>query len=349
MDIEYQLLFFFSALGAFNGLILSAYFAFFIKSINRVTYFLSALILVISIRVAKSIFLIFYPETSNLFVQIGLTACFLIGPFLYIYVRKTINPSNNKHWLLHIIPLIIGMVLIGCFFPYSENRYLWKRTSFGILGWSLSILWLSYVIFSGVSIKRSFRKLFDKNKKISNQDFWLLNVVIGVGVIWLAYNTTKYTSYIMGAFSFSFILYLTILIWVFKRKKTSLFFEDKVKYANKRLDNSEANIIEAKLHRLFNEDEFFKNPQLKLQNVANLINEAPHDLSEYLNDNLNKSFSQFVNEYRIDEAKRLLQTHTNYTIEAIGYESGFNSKSTFFTAFKKITGLTPTAYINKKE
>ncbi len=351
MDFKQQLLFFFSALGAFNGLILSLYFLYFIKNKNRATYFLSALILVISIRVAKSIFLIFYPETSDLFIQIGLTACFLIGPFMYIYVRETIYLPNDKkwHWLLHIIPVIIVMLLIGYFFPYSENRHLWKRTSFGIFGWALFLQWLSYLILSALTIKSSFKKLLDMHQKISNQDFWLLNIVIGVGFIWLAYNTSEYTSYIVGALSFSFTLYLTILIWVFKRKKSSLFFEDTAKYANKRIDSVEANIIEVKLNRLIKEDEIFKNPQLKLQNVAEQINETPHTLSEYLNDNLDISFSQFVNEHRIKKAKELLLTNTNYTIEAIGYESGFNSKSTFFTTFKKITGVTPTTYLNKNK
>lgn len=350
MDFKNQLLFFFSLLGVFNGLILSIYFAYFVNNKNKTTYFLSALMLVVSIRVAKSVFLIFFPKTSDLFIQIGLTACFLIGPFLYIYITETTNPSSNhkKYWLLHITPVVIMMILVSYFLPYSENKYLWKRTSTGILGWTLFAQWLSYVIFSAIRVKHSFRRLFDKNKKISNQDFWLLNVVIGIGFIWLAYNTTGYTSYIVGALSFSFILYLTILIWVFKHKRSSLFFEDSIKYVNKRIDSTSANNIKIKLNRLFKEEKTFKNSQLNLPNVAKLINETPHALSEYLNDNLNKSFSQFVNEYRIEEAKRLLLTNSNYTIEAIGYESGFNSKSTFFTAFKKYTGFTPTAYRNKK-
>ena len=67
-------------------------------------------------------------------------------------------------------------------------------------------------------------------------------------------------------------------------------------------------------------------------------------LSQYLNEKINKSFSTFINELRIEKAKEFLTAKTNYTIEGIGYESGFKSKSTFFTAFKKHTGQTPLEY-----
>ncbi|MNR40124.1 HTH-type transcriptional regulator AppY [compost metagenome] len=69
-----------------------------------------------------------------------------------------------------------------------------------------------------------------------------------------------------------------------------------------------------------------------------------HLLSQYVNEILGKSFSSLVKEYRIEKAKKLLETEKNYTIESLGYDSGFNSKSTFFTAFKTITGLTPAEY-----
>jgi len=59
-----------------------------------------------------------------------------------------------------------------------------------------------------------------------------------------------------------------------------------------------------------------------------------------------KNFSDYINSLRVDEAKKLLKNadFEAYTIVAIGLECGFNSKSTFYTAFKKFTGQTPTAY-----
>jgi AraC-like DNA-binding protein len=65
---------------------------------------------------------------------------------------------------------------------------------------------------------------------------------------------------------------------------------------------------------------------------------------------MKKNFYDLVNGYRVEEAKRLLldPKNTNYTILSVGFEAGFNSKTTFNTVFKKFTGLTPTDF-RKKE
>ena len=63
-----------------------------------------------------------------------------------------------------------------------------------------------------------------------------------------------------------------------------------------------------------------------------------------INDNLHKNFTDYINEYRIEEAKQLIQDNSLYTIEAIGNQSGFNSKSAFYKAFKKITNTTPAKF-----
>ena len=347
MNFDQQLLFFFSALGAFNGLFLSLYFTFFIKNRNRATYFLAALIFVISVRVGKSVFLTFYPGTSSLFIEIGLTACFLIGPFLYIYVREVKQPKSDRSkwlWLLHIIPVILGMVMVSLFFPYREYSYLWWRVPPRIFGSLLFSQWLLYVLLSGLAIKDSFRRLFRRGEKVTNQDFWVLNVVIGVALIWLAYNTTQYTSYIVGALSFSFTLYLSLLIWVFRRRKSAQFFAQPVKYANKRVSDTEAAAIASKLTNLFSDSELHKNPSLKLKDVAAAIEETPHSLSEYLNNNAGLSFTAFVNKFRVNTAKQMLQSNDHLTIEAIGNECGFKSNSTFYAAFKKYEEMTPAQY-----
>ncbi|WP_374108005.1 helix-turn-helix domain-containing protein [Tenacibaculum aquimarinum] len=81
---------------------------------------------------------------------------------------------------------------------------------------------------------------------------------------------------------------------------------------------------------------------------AKKLNIRPQLLSQFLNNNLSKSFSQFINEYRIEEAKHLLKTHPNLKIEIIAEKCGFNSNSTFYTAFKKVTSTTPAKYIRNK-
>ncbi|WP_299434502.1 AraC family transcriptional regulator [uncultured Aquimarina sp.] len=347
MNFENQLLFFFSALGAFNGLFLSLYFAFFIKNRNRTTYFLAALLFVISVRVTKSVFLTFYPDTSSAFVTVGLTACFLIGPFLYLYTRIATKPDSLRgwYWLLHIIPVIIFMITIGILFPYREYSELWWRLPPRIFGTLLFLQWTIYVIAAIFQAKESFRKLFSKSEKVNTQNFWILNIVIGGFLIWLAYNTTMYTSYIVGALSFSFTFYITLVIWFFKRRENALsFLTPTVKYANKKIENSKVASISYQLEMLFKQKEVHLNPSLKLSEVASHLQITPHALSQYLNDNVGVSFSNYINAYRIASAEKMLQCNDTLTLEAIGNECGFKSNSSFYAAFKKIKGVTPAQF-----
>jgi len=91
-------------------------------------------------------------------------------------------------------------------------------------------------------------------------------------------------------------------------------------------------------------EELYKNPNLKLSDLALKMNISAHQLSQLLNDNLGKSFSTYINEYRINEACEKIENGSYLKIEEIGYEVGFNSKSTFFSTFKKIMSTTPLLY-----
>ncbi|BFP43431.1 hypothetical protein FGF1_42760 [Flavobacteriaceae bacterium GF1] len=117
-----------------------------------------------------------------------------------------------------------------------------------------------------------------------------------------------------------------------------------MKYASKKIDASEEQILTTKLYSLFKEGELFRNPNLKIADVADKLQIPPYLLSQFLNDNLGKSFAIFINEHRIEAAKKKLLSNNNFTLETIGYDCGFNSKSTFFSTFKKLTGLTPSNY-----
>jgi len=150
-------------------------------------------------------------------------------------------------------------------------------------------------------------------------------------------------SYIVGALSFSFVLYLIVLLIIFKSNNTSTFFEEKKKYQNKDIEGDLLGNIKNGLPKIV-DNELFLDPNITLQKTAKELGVPKHTLSQYLNEEQGKSFSTFINELRVEKAKEYLQTKTNFTIESIGYESGFNSKSTFFTAFKKFTGQTPSEY-----
>ena len=345
MNFNTQILFLFSALGAVNGLFLSIYFAFFTKQKAYSNYFLSALLFVLSIRIIKSVFFHFNPDLSQAFIQLGLSACLLIGPFLFLYtvsVTKGIHINKNM-WYYHIIPFIIIISVAWFLIPYRAYKSLWSPYLVRVI----YLQWLIYIIISGFNLKDTFKKLFAKKRKLNDFEVLLVSVFIGVTIIWVAYFTSRYTSYIVGALSFSFVFYLLLLLGFFKRNKNSTFYEKGAKYTNKKIGAPKAESIANQLDVLMNKKELFKSPDLKLSDVAHELQISPHLLSQFLNDNIEKGFSLFLNEYRIEAAEKMIGLKKHLTLEAIGQECGFKSNSTFYSAFKKIKGLTPAKFKNR--
>jgi len=339
MDFNNSVLFFFSALGVFNGLIISIYFFFFKKPKNLSNYFFAFLILMLVIRIGKSVFYFFNPDLSKIFLQVGLSACFLIGPSLYTYLKSVVTPKYKKksHWKIHFLVLLIIVIGVGFVYPYHLNIELWRSLILKIF----YPVWFIYLIISAYVIKDIIINLFKKNYKITPLEFWLISVYFGNVIIWVAYKTTQYTSYIVGALSFSFVFYLLLLLIIFNKKKSAIFSPSE-KYSDKKIDN--ASVLIQDLEKLMSEDKPYKNPIIKLNDIATKLNISSHLLSQLLNDNLGKSFTLFINEYRVKESKRIINSDTKFTLEAIGFDSGFSSKSTFYSTFKKITGVTPSQF-----
>jgi len=88
--------------------------------------------------------------------------------------------------------------------------------------------------------------------------------------------------------------------------------------------------------------------ELSLIKLAGLLYIPSHHLSQIINEQLGKNFFEFINEYRVEEVKLLMAKNKDrkYTLLSIAYDSGFNSKSTFNSIFKKYTGITPKQYMN---
>ena len=87
--------------------------------------------------------------------------------------------------------------------------------------------------------------------------------------------------------------------------------------------------------------------KLSLKQVAQKMEISTNYLSQVINENLKKNFFDFVNEYRVNLVKQKMKDPTNsqYTLLALAYDCGFNSKSSFNVIFKKNTGLTPSQYL----
>lgn len=111
---------------------------------------------------------------------------------------------------------------------------------------------------------------------------------------------------------------------------------------------TKANEYFKKLEELMQLKKMYRNPCLSLSSVADDIGISACYLSSMINSLLNKSFIDFINEYRITDVKRNLNSEafSHYTVVSVGLEAGFNSKSAFYSAFKKHTGITPLQYKN---
>lgn len=106
------------------------------------------------------------------------------------------------------------------------------------------------------------------------------------------------------------------------------------------------NDMNEKLEQLFRSQKIHTKPGLKLHDVAQLLNTSPAVLSAFINSHLKMTFFEMVSKHRVDEAKLLLinPDYRSYKIEYIGELSGFNSRASFFSVFKKQVGKTPQAF-----
>jgi AraC-like DNA-binding protein len=342
MNLGRELLFFFSGLGAFNGLILSCYFFFFVRKKQLSNYFLGVLLLALSLRVGKSVFYFFHHDLSRVYLQLGLSACFFIGPALYFFLKSSLSNVKTlpNAWKIHIGILIAIISIVGIIVPYHIYPPLWWHYIIPLI----YTQWGIYLLFSGLLLKDTVKKALSDYSDLKAYDIWIFSIFMSTLLIFLTYIWAFWGGwYISGAVAFSCALYVGLFILMF-RKKTDDLFSATSRTPVKKISDDDAQDWAQRLAHLMSEKQRFKNPNLKLNDVAQEMNISGHQLSQFLNENVGKNFTQFVNEYRIQEACSILTSETNLSIEGISSEVGFNSKSTFFAAFKKAKGMTPALY-----
>ncbi|NIF05346.1 helix-turn-helix transcriptional regulator [Chryseobacterium sp. Tr-659] len=337
MTFGQQMLFFFSAVGAFNGLLLGIYLLFVKKLKYLPDFFLGILLLMLSLRVGISVCIYFYPDLPRLIPYLGLAALFFTGPALYYYVKSSFQQEHfdqkNCRKLFGILTLILGSVgLLYLFFPVTWDHYF---GTFIYTVWSIFVFLTAYQYY-----------LYAK-QNIRCPNKFVLPVLISNVIIFLTYQLIS-TGWVQiycagGSLVFSFVLYANFLI-LFNKKYQQTPVKEMERYSNKKISHEKADNFVSRLEKLMEAEELYKNPNLKLNDLASKMNISAHQLSQLLNDNLGKSFSTYINEYRIDEACEKIENGSYLKIEEIGYEVGFNSKSTFFSTFKKIKNTTPLLY-----
>lgn len=125
----------------------------------------------------------------------------------------------------------------------------------------------------------------------------------------------------------------------------------KEKYAGSLLSEESNQILYTNLLELMEQEKIYLNNKLTIDEVAKRLMTNRSYLSQMINDKFKTNFNNFINEYRVKEAQRLLLENNtnNYSIEGVSISVGFNSKSTFNAAFKKFTGIRPSEFIQLKK
>ena len=251
--------------------------------------------------------------------------------------------SDYFNWKMHFIFNFTLIVTLLICFPYWNNKEIWGDQLIFII----YIQRIAYMIATGVIIHQYCGLFIPRNIEMKKVSRWLSSILIGKVLIFSAYIITfsGYGSIVQVFIIFSFFLYvLFFLLLLSSNARNEIILQPSPKYGGRKIeDQTTFNVLE-KLNQLLISQELYRIPDLKIKDVAEKLNTSPHQLSQIINQNLNKNFKQFINEYRIEKAKNLIQHNQQFTLEAIGYECGFKSKSNFFSTFKKITGDTPKAY-----
>jgi AraC-like DNA-binding protein len=120
---------------------------------------------------------------------------------------------------------------------------------------------------------------------------------------------------------------------------------------SKRLSGEQIAGLSARLDNLMINDKIFLDNEISLATVAEKLNISIHDTSYLINEVTGDNFYNFINKYRVEEAKKLLTSDKSDKLNMLGiaFESGFNSKTTFNTAFKKQVGISPSEYAKQKK
>ncbi|AXE20330.1 hypothetical protein DR864_22585 [Runella rosea] len=273
--------------------------------------------------------------------------------FSYLYAAGGVSASNFTNGAFQACAsVVVGIfsALIGLFlFQFLSKKYarlshsvhpttsIWLKSIAGFL------LFQSVVAFSGVGI-RFFWGENSAQFKIYELFGQISILIWGLGMIFFMIKSPFVLEEVMPSVHVSY--------W--EQEERTVDPEIKVENQNHYEQISPKKEIPADLRIKYVEKireelevkELFLDSKLTLGSLAKKINISPHQLSYIINSEWKMNFNEFVNSYRINKAQTLLKNidYQSATIFAIGIDSGFNSESSFYTAFKKATGLSPKRY-----
>lgn len=300
-------------------------------------------------------------ERSGIGMMIFLTAKFILGPSIYIFYLSVFNKDyvfSSKEFI-HFVPsalvsFLIMIVLLPAEyrsgFPGFVYSFIEKNSVMEYLHSLGYALILGYVlaIFSKLEVMKVLRD--------SNRDR-LLVVAITVITILFIITAMIIISMITGIYLFAraamALTTLFAIYWfVISQIHPEVFLSSPVKNKNLSrieclLDGIDAEKMEADLNELLVREKLYCDEDLSLKRLADLLGVQTQELSVYLNHHLQINFNAYLNRYRIDEAIVLMKEDKERSLLSIAFAVGFNSKSVFYDAFTKQTGLSPARYRKK--
>jgi len=304
----------------------------------------------------------------------------LVGPFLFWYVKSlTIHgfePYRDILW--HLLPFLLFTLYLNIFFapgeyfgnihgPGEVNK-LEFPPAFMLFLFITAISVPFYIAWS-VRLLRNHRETIADNFSSTEKKnlIWLRNLIVLLGITWIVLAAIIFVHHVLLLFSDDFCIYglfvilavFVIIAGYFGLYQDAIFTsgedlssapdaEETIKYSGSSLKEEDIRKYLELLNEYMKMGKPYLNNQLTLHQLAEEVSILPHYLSRIINECYHQNFFDFINMYRIDEFKSRIADHQykKFTLLAIAFDCGFNSKSSFNRLFKKATGSTPSGYKN---
>ena len=278
---------------------------------------------------------------------------FLFGPLLYLF-SKSITQKNFRIRWLHLVHFIVFGLDFLRILLNAEISFIFVYGAFHLQTIPYMIACLVVIINYRMDIKNYYSSVSKLNLT------WMLYVVGAFFIMWMVDLFTflfielnilnpdyeSYFTFLSLLINFVFAVLIFYKALQYPGFFTNVSDTDRPhKYEQSRLTKEEKKQYLHNLEQHFEKDKPFLNPDLTISDVAAKLKIPTKYLSQVINESLQKNFYDLINSYRVEEAKKTLtKEDTSKTVLEILYNSGFNSKSAFNTAFKKHTGYTPSQY-----
>lgn len=389
LSLSENILLFISCFGILQGFLLSVLLYFHPKSDRKVNKFLSFYIACLSIIMAGPLILSLIPWHKIFFMEpFTYLAGPLMYLYIRSYKEAITWRKTLPHISLFFLYFFVGYWWLSYLANISPGSETIPEEAFRspaaimlvVVRYSQLLLYYFMSRRELTSYQRSIHHLFSEISQIDLKwGRWLINgyLLIVITTIVLFPLMIKYPEYfnllylINIAIATPYVYIITYkgitqpTIWQAKGNAEKQAIEEqmheseeiekeiheKQKVQKTGLPNGRINEIVSKITIVMDGDKLYQETELTLQDLAKKLDYPAHQVSQAINEGMKKNFYDLVNGYRVEEAKRLLVNpkNTNYTILSVGFEAGFNSKTTFNTVFKKFTGLTPTEFREKQK